>query len=442
MNKAIFQKFEILFYAFSAVLFYYFGYHIERIQFINLFIVYVFLFAFYILFCNNESKYTFWYGVLARGILLFSIPNLSQDIYRFIWDGRLVLEGINPLTSRPINLQNVPNAVWFISKMGTLSANNFSNYPPVCQYIFAFAAWLGNRNIIIEIFTLKSFLLAADIVIYFFGRKILEILKMDTSRILFYFLNPLVILEGCGNAHFEILMMAFFCVSIYFMLVYKTKWSAVFMAMAIATKLIPIFYLLVNFRIKYANKSLGFYGLILLVLSFLFLPFFNFNFLDNYSSTIGLWFGKFEFNASLYYLFRALGFWILGYNINVIYSKGIILILIISIIYLAKKYPKINIKDSLGIFQIFLTFYFLTATTIHPWYLITLVFLNVFSNRKSVLIWSFTIIFSYFAYNNVEFKEYPLVLVLEYILVWPLYILELIYFNSLPINHNEDFKEV
>ena len=45
-------------------------------------------------------------GVFVRVILLFFFPKLSDDIYRFCWDGQLLHLGINPFTYLPDDLQH------------------------------------------------------------------------------------------------------------------------------------------------------------------------------------------------------------------------------------------------------------------------------------------------------------------------------------------------
>ena len=54
----------------------------------------------------------------------------------------------------------------------------------------------------------------------------------------------------------------------------------------------------------------------------LFVPFFSFEFLENYGATIGLWFSNFEFNASIYYFVK----WVLDEinGVNLINSTGAI----------------------------------------------------------------------------------------------------------------------
>jgi len=47
-----------------------------------------------------------------------------------------------------------------------------------------------------------------------------------------------------------------------------------------------------------------------------------------------------------------------------------------------------------------LTVYYLVASIVHPWYVINLVVLSVFTKRYYLLVWSVTIFLSYFAYSN------------------------------------------
>ena len=61
----------------------------------------------YLSFFDTPSiKVIFAVGILIRIILLFAFPNLSDDIYRFVWDGSLIGLGINPYGSMPSDLIN------------------------------------------------------------------------------------------------------------------------------------------------------------------------------------------------------------------------------------------------------------------------------------------------------------------------------------------------
>ena len=88
----------------STILYFLFAYFLERTAFYKLTFLWVFLFGcFYLLMKKNNLSFTYLVGIsiLFRLIFLFSIPNLSQDFYRFIWDGRMILKGFNPYLSLP-----------------------------------------------------------------------------------------------------------------------------------------------------------------------------------------------------------------------------------------------------------------------------------------------------------------------------------------------------
>ena len=64
---------------------------------------------------------------------------------------------------------------------------------------------------------------------------------------------------------------------------------------------------------------------------------------------------------------------------------------------------------------VLLSVYLFLSTTVHPWYLCTLIFLNVFTSYSYIIVWSYLAILSYSAYVNPEVKEQPLFLILEYV---------------------------
>jgi len=68
-----------------------------------------------------------------------------------------------------------------------------------------------------------------------------------------------------------------------------------------------------------------------------------------------------------------------------------------------------------------LSFYYFTATTVHPWYIATLLILSVFTSYRFPLVWSFVIILSYLAYlniNTIDKSENMWIIGLEYLIVY------------------------
>ena len=179
-------------------------------------------------------------------------------------------------------------------------------------------------------------------------------------------------------------------------------------------KLVPILSLPLFLNKLGWKKSIRFYVTIGGGFLLLFLPFLSGDFIKNYSTTIGLWFSKFEFNASIYYALQ----WVIETtsDIELIHSMGII---VVSFLGLLISYQLIQNKSKtteliLMILWVLSGYYFI-STTVHPWYIISLLLLSTFTNYKFVRLWSFTLIFSYFAYNQSSVNENGLILCLEYI---------------------------
>ena len=62
---------------------------------------------------------------------------------------------------------------------------------------------------------------------------------------------------------------------------------------------------------------------------------------------------------------------------------------------------------------------------VHPWYIIFLVFLTVFTEYRYSLAWSLVVILSYFAYSQDGFKAHLGLLLIEYIVVYGFLFFEL-----------------
>ena len=436
--------------ALTSVLFYAsFAYDLVRTDYTKLFTLYIALFfLFYKLIQINKDNFKFLVvlAIIFRVVFLFAIPNLSQDFYRFIWDGRMIIQGFNPYLYTPesfinINIFPIAQAQELYNGMGELNGSHFTNYPPIKQLVFMIAALLSGKSIIGSAIVFRIFILAADIGTLYFGKKLLERLNLPTHNIFWYLLNPLIIIELSGNLHFEGIMIFFLVWSLYLLHSGKWKWAAIVFALSISVKLIPL--LLLPLFFKYfiqhrftksafaTSKTLrndiinltGFYAIVVLTTLLLFTPFFSSEFINNYTKTVALWFSDFEFNASIYYIARSIGYAITGYNEIAIIGKFIPLITIISVLgftFLRKNYG----VQQLIISMLFVTtLYYFTSTTIHPWYITTLVFLSVFTNYKFPIVWSLMLVISYFAYAN-NYNENLWLITIEYAVVFSVFIYE------------------
>ena len=417
----------------SVILYIIWGYDLARFEHSKLLLIYSVLFGGYYFVVKHSNVHENWlsaFAVLFRLLFLFTLPTLSQDFFRFIWDGRLILEGLNPYLHTPNELlesspELFPEMNTLRKGMGALSAKHYSNYPPIHQLPFIIAALISKHSILGSVVVLRVLLISADLGILVYGKKLLKNLKLQTRSIYWFILNPLVVIELTGNLHFEGLMLCFFIMALYFIDSNKWHTAAIAMALSIGVKLVPVLSLPLFLNKLGWKKSIRFYSITCGVFIILFLPFFSFEFLENYSTTIGLWFSNFEFNASIYYFLK----WALAgiKNLNLINSMLSVIscVFIIQTSYQLLQKKKETKALLLMIFWVLSGYYFI-STTVHPWYIINLLLLSIFTNYRFIILWSYTLIFSYFAYGEFTVKESSLWLSLEYIpvfvmLVWEIY---------------------
>ena len=138
-----------------------------------------------------------------------------------------------------------------------------------------------------------------------------------------------------------------------------------------------------------------------------------------------LWFQKFEFNASIYYIVRWIGFQLKGYNI--IASAGKILPLMVILILNGLAFFRRNnsTQKLIETMLVGVSAYFFLATTVHPWYIATPLLLSVFTKFRFALVWSFLVMLSYSAYIKNGFQENYWLIAVEYILVIGIFVLEI-----------------
>ncbi len=189
------------------------------------------------------------------------------------------------------------------------------------------------------------------------------------------------------------------------------------------------------------KRSFYYFSLVGVLLIILFFPLFNAVFINNIQSSLKLYFQKFEFNASIYYLIREVGTAMRGYNpINeiapILTSVVLIGLLTIFIVDLKKKAADtVEDPDKIGggvRFEVFLwaiSLYFLCATTVHPWYAAMPLAISVFTRFNYIALWTCVLPMTYIHYSYPTPTENYWVIGLEYLLVIGFFIYEMAFYR-------------
>jgi len=403
-----------------------FGYFLERENFLHLGLLFGISFGLYFFFIattsdKRETDILLWISMIFRIIFIVAIPCLSDDYFRFIWDGKLFVNGFNPYLFIPSEIINtdVSKTAGLTQELyeGLNSPNYYTVYPPINQLLFSIGGFFSKFGMLAGIIAIRVPILIAEFFLIKYIRRLLEDLHLPHYHVLWYALNPLVIVELSGNLHFEGMMMLCLVVGIYWLRHNKWGGAAFWWAMAISIKLIPILFLPVLVKRLGVVKSVWFYIITSLALAFTFLPFLDQKLIEHIFSSVDLYFRTFEFNASIYYVIRWLGFKSVGYNI--IQQVGPILSFVTFVLVMGVYFYKNKSWEDVFKKMLFAyTIYLLLATTVHPWYVINIVVLSVFvRNYRYALLWSALVILSYSTYMEESYQENMFLITVEYICV-------------------------
>ncbi|MEI1279888.1 hypothetical protein V6Z05_16270 [Leptospira venezuelensis] len=387
-----------------------------------------FYFVFLKFFSDRREKIGVWAGILLRVCFLFTPVFLSEDTFRFLWDGLLVSEGISPYSELPINIklgfdQNLEKEL--LSKMN--SPNYYSVYPPVLQFLFLVPVFFLKRGLSIfwAISIWKGILILFELgILYIFSKRKKE---EGSGNFLTYWLHPLVLWEGIGNGHPEPILFFFVFLGILSWEKEKVLSGIVFYITSILTKILPLLALPFLF-FYWCRRSTGRKILLLFSASFIIFGstfgWFLFSeagekiLEEHWRKGIGVYFTLFEFHGGFYYLLK-----------NLIrhtwypYSTGILLgiLSIFTISFYSFRTSKIETKNKtiflLTVWIHLCGIYYLFSSTVHPWYFLPILAASVFTKMIWPLVASSIWILSYSTYSSYPYYDRDWVLILEHSLV-------------------------
>lgn len=412
MKNYLYQILSFSLLLFAVVWLSYFTDRTEHFQLISFYLL-GWIAAIFLVFTNgsNSKPKVYYASLLIKLLVVFSLPALSDDFYRFIWDGNLIVKGQNPFLFTPNEWTSNNNLSSFESELYQQlnSKNYFAVYPPLNQLFFAFSRTLGGESILMNLLAMRFLFFIAEFILFY----TISYFKKLNNLILLCFINPFWIIESFVNLHFELLVVSFLGLGWIIERKYLVL-KAILLGLAAATKLPALLWVAFLGLPKKLNDTLkiGFYFLFgFSIWWWLFPSWFGYK---NMLTSVHLFVNSFEFNASIFYIIRKLGFII--YSYDVIKTAGPILFVVIgvtsfSFVLLALKRPKNVLNYALYA----CTIYLLLSTTVHPWYVIPILFFGAFSGYLFPFVWAITSWLSYLSYTQNGVNELTIILWLEYL---------------------------
>lgn len=177
-------------------------------------------------------------GCLALA-LLWRLPlaiapvGRDADVYRYLWDARIQRAGLSPYTAIPSD----PALAW-VHTAQTRRLNNPdvpSPYPPVAQWLFRGIAALHESAQAMKLALVGCEALLVLVLWRWLGGR-----GRDPSWVLAYAWHPLATLEVARNGHFDVVGALFVCLTAVALLRQQRMRAAVWLALGIGTKLLPV----------------------------------------------------------------------------------------------------------------------------------------------------------------------------------------------------------
>ncbi|HAF16697.1 MAG TPA: hypothetical protein DCK93_06350 [Blastocatellia bacterium] len=149
------------------------------------------------------------FAALFRLSLLFAPPYLSDDIYRYIWDGRVQAAGINPYRYIPAEPELANLRDDKIYPRINHRDNAHTIYPPVAEGV-----WFLTTRISESVTWMKATMILFEAIAIWAIAKLLASFGLPRQRILLYAWHPLAVWEFAGSGHVDAIAIAFICLAL------------------------------------------------------------------------------------------------------------------------------------------------------------------------------------------------------------------------------------
>jgi hypothetical protein len=186
------------------------------------------------------------FAAFFRLSIIFSPPYLSDDIYRYVWDGRVQSTGTNPY--RYIPADDSLAALRDEKIYPNINRRDYAHtmYPPVAE-----AGFLLITRVSESVTWMKAAMVAFEAVTIWALVQLLVSFGLARQRVLIYAWHPLAIWEFAGSGHVDALAIAFIALALLARRKHGETSTGFFLACATCVKLFPA----VLFPVLYVRRS-------------------------------------------------------------------------------------------------------------------------------------------------------------------------------------------
>lgn len=354
---------------------------------------------------ENGSRKILWviiiFSLMFRFTLLPMTP--SDDMYRYLWEGKLQLNGINPYSHPPESPRLLHLRDKFFSGINHKSLSTI--YPPLMLMAFAAADYISYSFL-----SMKTLFLLFDVFSIFLLLRFLSAMGKESVNVLIYAWSPLVLMSFAARGHGDSLQIFLAILALYFFATGKSLKSAISIGLAVMSKFIYVIFTPFLISALAPGKRLKYVTILFSVIAVLYLPYVGAG--KGLFATLFHFGTEYHFNDSVHFLIFCL---CLG---SPLASKIITAAIFgAALLYLYKKYLNLLITDDNGdipqsslskegfreINDAVLKFAFLSigaflilTPTLHPWYLTWIVPFLCFNKNRAWLVLTGTVVFYYF----------------------------------------------
>jgi len=201
---------------------------------------------------SKNLLYVIVIGIIARLILIPTVPILEDDFNRYLWDGAVTAEGFNPYKYVPKDFfeekSSTPNTPEQLYKLGKESGEILklvnhpqirTIYPPVAQGVFTLVYFIKPWSVPVW----KAIIFLLDLIVLFLLFNLLKKLNLSKSLIIIYWWNPVLLHEFYSAGHMDIIMYPLILAAIIFYLNKKYVLSSGMFALSFGVKVWPIVFI-------------------------------------------------------------------------------------------------------------------------------------------------------------------------------------------------------